>query len=85
MSNDVFHKASYTLGVEVGLQTALCCKDRAEIRAALDLVHQSQKRRIPNGEAEWQAWMVELEMQLWERDRKASAAEIVAAHREGRT
>lgn len=78
MTGDTFHTPSYRLGMEIGLQSALCAKNRSEIEACLKQVQRAKERRAPNGEAEWQAWMVELEMQRWERDRHIAAAGKVA-------
>ena len=68
----------YRWGLEIGLQTALCCKSREEIQRSLDLV-KGKGRRPRDGTAEYQSWLVELEMQRWERDERAVNNDAFAA------
>lgn len=67
---DHLHNSSYFWGLEIGLQTALCCKSREDIQECLNKVQVAAKRRpkSPAGEAEWRSWMIELEMQSWEKN-----------------
>jgi hypothetical protein len=60
-----FHEPSYRWGLEIGLGTALHCRDKQEIADTLATVTRPKNPKPVNGEPEWQSWMVELEMQSW--------------------
>ena len=63
------HKPSYLWGLEIGLGTALHCRDKQEIRDTIATVTRHKTPRPADGEPEWQSWMIELEMQSWEINR----------------
>lgn len=63
------HEESYFLGLEIGLSTAMCCKDDAQMEECLEKIKNRDKpneHRPVDGEAEWQSWMIEMELLSWE-------------------
>lgn len=68
---------SYWWGVLIGLQAAAALVTRGggagDIEAQAADVKRHAARGLPSAaaDAEWRSWMVELEMQAWERSRAA--------------
>lgn len=71
--------STYRDGIENGLRAALVVVERRgggpavpDLESLIARTERNQPRRPVDGEAEWQSWMAELEMQMWERDALAT-------------